>query len=297
MSQYLIQQLVNGLTLGSLYALVAIGFSLIYGIVRLVNFAHGDLVMIGAFTTLGLVQTGLLPWPVLILLVLLTGFLAGAAIERVAFHSIRNAPMVTGFIVTLAVSVAIQNAALLILGGQPRNFVFPAVFRQRLDIGPVNLAVIDLVIPLLALALAAAVLLFVLRTRLGKAMRAVSENILAAQLMGININRAVLLAFGLGGGLAAVAGLFWGGKYGQIDPLMGFVPGLKAFIATVIGGVGSIPGAVLGGYLLGLAEVLFVGLLPPDFAGYRDAFVCALLIIVLLFMPNGLLGSEEGERA
>ncbi|MCB1719880.1 MAG: branched-chain amino acid ABC transporter permease, partial [Candidatus Competibacteraceae bacterium] len=191
---------------GSLYALVAIGFSLIYGIVRLVNFAHGDLVMIGAFTALGLVASNLLPWPLLVLLVLLTGFLAGAAIERVAFHSIRNAPMVTGFIVTLSVSVAIQNAALLILGGQPRNFVFPALFRERLDIGPVNVAVIDLVIPVVALLLAGLVLLFVLRSRLGKAMRAVSENTLAAQLMGININRAVMLAFGLGGGLAAVAG-------------------------------------------------------------------------------------------
>ncbi|MEZ5590392.1 MAG: branched-chain amino acid ABC transporter permease [Gammaproteobacteria bacterium] len=297
MTQYLLQQIVNGLTLGSLYALVAIGFSLIYGIVRLVNFAHGDLVMIGAFTALGLVASNLLPWPLLVLLVLLTGFLAGAAIERVAFHSIRNAPMVTGFIVTLSVSVAIQNAALLILGGQPRNFVFPALFRERLDIGPVNVAVIDLVIPVVALLLAGLVLLFVLRSRLGKAMRAVSENTLAAQLMGININRAVMLAFGLGGGLAAVAGLFWGGKYGQIDPLMGFIPGLKAFIATVIGGVGSIPGALLGGYILGLAEVLFVGLLPSEYAGYRDAFVFGLLILVLLVKPNGLLGVDEGERA
>ncbi|MCB1716383.1 MAG: branched-chain amino acid ABC transporter permease, partial [Candidatus Competibacteraceae bacterium] len=116
-------------------------------------------------------------------------------------------------------------------------------------------------------------------------------------LMGININRAVMLAFGLGGGLAAVAGLFWGGKYGQIDPLMGFIPGLKAFIATVIGGVGSIPGALLGGYILGLAEVLFVGLLPSEYAGYRDAFVFGLLILVLLVKPNGLLGVDEGERA
>jgi branched-chain amino acid transport system permease protein len=295
-SGYFLQQIVNGLILGSLYALVAIGFSLIYGIIRLVNFAHGDLVMVGAFVALATALAGWAPGAG-VFVVAGAGFAVGAAIERLAFRTLRGAPMVTGFIVTLSVSVAIQNLALMLVGTQPRNFVFPAVFRARVDLWIVEVAVIDLVIPAVALGLAAATVLFVARTRLGKAMRAVSENVLAARLMGIDVNRTVLVAFGLGSALAAVAGLFWGGKYGQIDPLMGLIPGLKAFVATVIGGVGSIGGAVLGGYLLGLGEVLFVGLLPAAYAGYRDALVFGLLILVLLVRPNGLLGRDEEERA
>lgn len=297
MTDYLLQQIVNGLTLGSLYALVAIGFSLIYGVIRLVNFAHGDLMMIGGFMTLGLVGTGHVAWAAIPLLVMLGGFAAGGAIERLAFRSIRGAPMITGFIVTLSVSVAIQNMALLILGGQPRNFLFPGIFRSRLSLGAVEVALIDLVVPAAALVLAAAVILFVRQSRLGVAMRAVSENALAARLMGISLDRVVLLAFGLGGALAAIAGLFWGGKYGQIDPLMGLVPGLKAFVATIIGGVGSVAGAVLGGYILGFAEVAFVGFLPADYAGYRDAFVFLLLILILLVRPQGLFGRIEEQRS
>ncbi len=297
MSDYVVQQLVNGLSLGSLYALVAIGFSLIYGVVRLVNFAHGDLMMIGAFLTLALVATGNTLWAVVPLVVLLGGFAAGGMIERVAFRSIRGAPMITGFIVTLSVSVAIQNLGLMLLGPQPRNFTFPALFRERLSLAGADVAVIDIVIPAAAILLALGLTLFIGRTRLGIAMRAVSENALAARLMGISIDRIVLLAFGLGGALAAVAGLFWGGKFGQIDPLMGFVPGLKAFVATIIGGVGSVTGALLGGYLLGFAEVAFVGFLPSAYSGYRDAFVFALLILILLLRPQGLLGRSEEERA
>ncbi len=297
MSDYLIQQIVNGLTLGSLYALVAVGFSLIYGVIRLVNFAHGDLMMIGAFLTLGLVAGGYAPWAAIPILVMLGGFAAGGAIERLAFRSIRDAPMITGFIVTLSVSVALQNLGLLILGGQPRNFLFPEVFRTRVALGPAEVGLIDIVIPAVTLSLALALALFVKKTRLGIAMRALSENMLAAQLMGISANRAVLAAFGLGGALAALAGLFWGGKFGQIDPLMGLVPGLKAFVATIIGGVGSIMGAVVGGYLLGFAEVAFVGFTPPSWSGYRDGFVFVLMILILLVRPQGLFGREEEERA
>ena len=297
MSGYVVQQVVNGLALGSLYALVAIGFSLIYGVVRLVNFAHGDLMMIGAFATVGLVGVGAVPWALVPLLVMAVGFAAGGAVERVAFRSIRGAPMVTGFIVTLSVSVAIQNLALMTVGPQPRNFAFPAVFRMRVDLGPASVALIDLAIPAAALGLAGALGLFVRRSRAGRAMRAVAENPTAARLMGIGIDRVVLLAFGLGGALAAVAGLLWGGKFGQVDPLMGLVPGLKAFVATIIGGVGSIGGALLGGYLLGFAEIAFVGFLPPEYAGWRDGFVFLLLILILLVRPQGLLGEPEEERA
>lgn len=297
MSDYTIQQIVNGLSLGSLYALVAVGFSLIYGVIRLVNFAHGDLMMIGAFTTFALIATDNTPWVVLPVLVLLAGFASGGLVERLAFRSIRGAPMITGFIVTLSVSVALQNLGLILLGAQPRNFSFPSFFRERVSLGGADVAIIDLTIPAVTLLLAAGLTVFVKTTRLGIAMRAVSENTVAARLMGISINRVVLIVFGIGGALAALAGMFWGGKFGQIDPLMGFVPGLKAFVATIIGGVGSVPGAILGGYILGFAEVAFVGFLPSEYSGYRDAFVFGLLILILLVRPRGLFGVDEEARA
>jgi branched-chain amino acid transport system permease protein len=296
MSQYLFQQLINGLALGSLYALVAIGFSMIYGIVRLINFAHGDLVMIGAFATLGMLFYGT-PWPVTLLVVLLVGALAGATIQTVVFRPMLGAPQVTGFIASLAVSITIRNSALMLLSGQPRNFLFPEAMRQRVSLGGVSASLTDLVIIGLTLTLIAILFVIVYRTRLGRAMRATAENLMAARLMGIGVNRTILAAFAIGSALAAVAGLFWGGKFGQIDPLLGSVPGLKAFIACVIGGVGSIGGAMLGGYILGLAEVLFVGLLPQAYAGYRDTFVFSLLILILLIKPSGLFVRHVEERA
>ncbi len=296
MSQYLFQQLVNGLALGSLYALVAIGFSMIYGIVRLINFAHGDLVMIGAFSTLAMVAGGV-PWPIILVIVLVVGALAGMTIETIVFRPLIGAPQVTGFIATLAVSIVIQNSALMILSGQPRNFLFPAVMRERISLGTVSASLTDLVIIALTVALISLLLLIVYRTRLGVAMRATAENLNAARLMGVAVNRTILAAFAIGSALAATAGLLWGGKFGQIDPLLGFVPGLKAFVACVIGGVGSIGGAMLGGYILGLAEVLFVGLLPQEFSGYRDSFVFAFLIVILLLKPSGLFVRHVEERA
>lgn len=296
MSQYLFQQFVNGLALGSLYALVAIGFSMIYGIARLINFAHGDLVMIGAFATLAMVASGV-TWPVILIIVLVVGALAGMTIEAVVFRPLIGAPQVTGFIATLAVSIVIQNSALMILSGQPRNFLFPAAMRQRIFLGAVSASLTDLLIIGLTFVLIAMLLLIVYRTRLGVAMRATAENLTAARLMGVAVNRTILAAFAIGSALAAMAGLLWGGKFGQIDPLLGFVPGLKAFVACVIGGVGSIGGAMLGGYILGLAEVLFVGLLPQEFSGYRDAFVFALLIVILLLKPSGLFVRHVEERA
>ncbi len=297
MSAYLIQQLINGLVLGSMYALVAIGFSMIYGIVRLINFAHGDIMMIGAYTTVGLVLMGDMPWVVIAVGVLLTGAIAGLTVEAAAFRPMRGAPQVTGFIASLAVSIMIQNLGILILSPQPRNFLFPEVMRERLAISGASLSLIDLLIVVSTLVLMAALTLLVKKTKLGMAMRATAESANMARLMGININRVIMAAFAIGSALAAISGLMWGGKYGQIDPLLGFLPGLKAFVAAVIGGVGSIPGAMLGGYILGLSEVLFVGLLPAEYSSYRDAFVFGLLIVVLLVLPNGLLGRSSEERA
>lgn len=295
-ASYLAQQLINGLTLGSMYAMIAIGFSMIYGIVRLINFAHGDIVMIGAFGTVALLATGV-PWPIILIGVLALGALAGTAVETFAFRPMRGSPQVTGFIASLAVSIFLQNLGVLLLTSQPRNFSFPGVMLERIDLGFAETSLIDIAIIASALVLMGLLTLLVQKTKLGMAMRATSENLQVARLMGIRINRTILAAFAIGSAMAAVAGLMWGGKYGQIDPQMGFVPGLKAFVAAVIGGVGSIFGAMLGGYLLGMGEVLFVGLLPQEYSSYRDAFVFGLLIIVLLVMPNGLLGKSQETRA
>jgi len=294
---YIAQQIVNGFILGSMYALVAIGFSMIYGIVRLINFAHGDVVMIGAFVTLGLLKMVEAPLPLVVLVVLAAGAMVGILIEKGAFRPMRGAPQVTGFIASLAVSIMLQNLGVLLLTAQPRNFTFPEYMQKMLNIGQVSFRVIDLVIILSALILMCGLMLLVNKTRLGMAMRATAENIDVARLMGININRTIMAAFAMGSALAAIAGLMWGGKYGQIDPLLGYVPGLKSFVAAVIGGVGSIPGAILGGYILGLSEVLFVGLLPPVYAVFRDAFVFSTLIFILLVLPNGILGKKIEERA
>jgi len=297
MDGYIAQQLLNGLILGSMYALVAIGFTMIYGIIRLINFAHGDIVMIGAFMTLGLVISGKISFPVIIILVFIGGALMGILIERVAFRPMRGAPQVTGFITSLAISILLQNLGILLLTAQPRNFFCPDYLQTIYHFGPVSLRAIDLGIVVTAVVLMILLVLLVRFTRLGMAMRATAENLNVARLMGIKINHTIMLAFAIGSGLAGVAGMMWGGKYGQIDPLLGFVPGLKAFVAAVIGGVGSIPGAMLGGYLLGFGEVLFVGLLPPIYSSYRDAFVFTTLIMILLVLPNGLLGRKTEEKA
>jgi len=296
-SAYILSQVANGLILGSMYALIAIGFSMIYGIVRLINFAHGDIFTIGAFTTLASIAVLHLPFPMAILVVVATGALFGMLIERIAFRPMRGAPQVTGFIASLAVAIILESLAVMTISAQPRTFLVPDYMNQLVALGAVSVRMIDLVIVALAILLMIALVLFVRFTKVGVAMRATAENYDVARLMGINIDRMIMLAFAIGSGLAAVSGLMWGSKYGQISPFMGLLPGLKAFVAAVIGGVGSIPGAVLGGYLLGLSEVLFVGLLPPEYSGYRNAFVFGALIIVLLVMPNGLLGRNTEMRA
>jgi branched-chain amino acid transport system permease protein len=253
--------------------------------------------MMGAYLTLGLFAALGFPFPVTFILVAAGGFLIGVLIDLIGFRPMRNAPQVTGFITSLAISILIQNLGIMGLSAQPRNFQVPDYLQARLEIGFLSLRVLDVAILVASILIMFALVAFVRRSRLGVAMRATADNLPVARLMGINTDRTIMLAFSIGGSLAAVAGLFWGAKYGQIDPMMGFVPGLKAFLAAVIGGVGSIAGAVVGGYLLGFAEILFVGFLPPEYASYRDGFVFTLLIVFLLVRPRGLLGTLTEERA
>jgi branched-chain amino acid transport system permease protein len=290
------QQFINALSLGSIYALVAIGLAMVFSILRLINFAHGELVMLGAFATYYVEKTGT---PFLIAAALgIAGTVAiGLTMERVAYRPIRGAPDVTLLLTSLGVSIAIQNAAILIFDAQPKRFPTPSFFEKQVDLGQgIQISVTNIVTVATALVLMVLLTLFVTRTTLGISMRAAAENGLAARLMGININTVIVTAFIVGTALAGVAGILWGARVGRIEPLMGFIPVLKAFVATVIGGFGSIPGAVIGAYILGFGEIFLVAFLPDRLTGYRDAFVFGALILILLVRPQGILGSTEPEK-
>lgn len=286
---YLAQQLVNAVTLGSVYALCAIGVSLVYGVLRLINFAHGDLLALGAYTALGLLGIARVSVAAPLLVPLALVGLVGLGIERLAYRPIRQAPEVNALIVSLAVSVILQNVLVLTLTAQPRPFRLPDVLTGLVVVGGIMMSRVAFATTAVALLLMAGLHLLIRRTRLGKAIRATAEDRGAAELMGIPTDRIIGLTFALGAGLAGFAGVMLAGQYGRIDPFMGFLPGLKAFVAAVLGGLGSFPGAILGGYLLGFGEILFVGLLPPAFSGYRDAFVFTLLVLILVVRPQGLV--------
>ncbi|MGB9632253.1 MAG: branched-chain amino acid ABC transporter permease [Chloroflexaceae bacterium] len=294
---YLLQQTVNALNIGSIYALVAIGLTIVYGILRLINFAHGDMMTVGAYVALAALSALVLPvWSALLFAMLVAGAI-GVIIERLAYRPIRGSREVAMLITSLAISSLIQNSATMALTAQPRPLRLPAELTRRVEWAGLTLAPIDGVILLLSITLMVVLSLFVKYTTIGIAMRACSERVQTTHLMGVHVNRVIAVAFGVSAALAGVAGVLWSGKFGLVDPFTGFVPGLKAFVAAVIGGVGSIPGAMVGGYLLGFAEVFFVAFAPPALSGYRDAFVFVLLLAILLVRPAGLFGLEEGRRA
>uniref|UniRef100_A0A7C1FMM4 Branched-chain amino acid ABC transporter permease n=1 Tax=Caldilinea aerophila TaxID=133453 RepID=A0A7C1FMM4_9CHLR len=294
---YIAQQIINGVNLGSMYALIAIGLTMVYGLLRLINFAHGDLLMLGAYLGLLLVSATLTPLILTLFIPMLAIGFVGILVERLAYRPLRGAPEVTMLITSLAVSSIIENSMVMTVTAQPRAFNLPAGVNQLHTVAGVSFSTLDALTVGLSVALMTALTFYVRNTRTGIAMRAAAENLRAARLMGIDINRVVMIAFFLGSMLAAAAGWLWAAKYSTVEPFMGFLPGLKAFVAAVIGGIGVIPGAVLGGYLLGFAEIFFVGFLPPAFSGYRDAFVFALLLLILLIRPNGILGTSTEERA
>ncbi len=295
--QYLAQQTINALSLGSIYALVAIGLAMVFGILRLINFAHGDLMMVTCYAAFFLVATGIGFLPIVALTVAAAA-LMGILTERVAYRPVRGAPDVVMLLTSLAVSIFIENVFIMVVSPVPRSFrsVTPAVLDTVHQWAGISISNINLLTIAVTAGLFVLLLLFVTRTRTGVSMRAVSEDLLAAQLVGINLDRVILAAFAVGSALAGVAGILWAARLGKIDPLMGFIPLLKAFVAAVIGGFGSLAGAVLGAYVLGFAEIFLIGFLPPALSSYRDAFVFILLILVLLVRPNGILGSNEKEK-
>lgn len=292
---YLIQQLVNALSLGSVYALVTIGLAMVFSVLRLINFAHGDLMMVGAYGILVLWQIGAPFWLAVIGGLACSG-IVGLLMERFAYRPLRGAADMTTLLTSFAVVVLLENGAILIFGPNSRPFGIMRFQVPTLSFYGTLISKLDLVTIILTMFLLVTLAVFIKRTKLGIAMRAVADDLVASKLVGIKLNRVMVTAFLIGSVLAGVAGLFWGSRAGKIDPLMGFIPVVKAFVAAVIGGFGSIPGAVLGGYVLGFAEILFAGFLPPGYTGYRDAFVFILLILILLVRPQGILGSKTTER-
>jgi len=291
----LLQQLINGLSLGSLYALIAIGYTMVYGILRLINFAHGDLLMVAAY--IGVMGLGWFswPWPLAFgLAVGMTGLL-GVLLERGAYRPLRRAPSISLLISAIAASFLLENLALVIAGGRPKPFPVPALFTGAFSWGGLFIPRLSLIIPLITALLLVILFGIVYRTRIGRAMRAVSWSLETPLLLGINVNRVIAFAFLTGSLLAGAGGLLWAMKYPQVNPFMGILPGLKAFIAAVLGGIGNLGGAVVGGLLLGLLEILIVAIFPA-WSGYRDALAFGLLIILLLARPTGLLGERLGEE-
>jgi len=286
------EQLSNGIALGSIYALTAIGFTMVYGIIRLINFAHGDLYMIGAFLT----YTGLTLFNMPILLSFLFGMFGaaifGILIAKFAYSPVFKAPRINLFLSAIGIAIFLENFAMLLWG--PETQSFPSVINNRIYsfIG-IRISSLQLII-LGATVVLVGILTYVVQyTKLGRAMRCVSQDMDVSKLMGINTNRIVYLTFALGSGLGAAAGTLVGMYYKAVYPMMGFVPGLKAFIAAVIGGIGSIPGAMLGGLIMGISQSLGAAYIS---SGYRDAIAFVILIIILLLKPEGLLGRGIKEK-
>jgi len=294
-SSLVLQNLANALSLGSLYALIAIGYTMVYGILRLINFAHGDVFMLGAYIAFYSVTTFLMPWYAGFVVAIGLTALFGIGLERVAYRPLRDSPRISVMISAIGASFLIENLGIVIFGGRPKGFPVPDLFGTVVHLGSVSIVSVSLFIPVFTFIILAALLWIVNRTKTGMAMRATSTDLDAARIMGIDVNRVVSFTFGVGSLLAALGGIMWTLKYPQLNPLMGIMPGLKCFIAAVIGGVGNIMGAVLGGFLLGFIEIMIVAFLP-GLSGYRDAFAFVLLIVVLLVKPSGLLGKHQAEK-
>ncbi|WP_101911671.1 branched-chain amino acid ABC transporter permease [Marasmitruncus massiliensis] len=290
-----IKQVINGIQVGSVYALVALGYTMVYGIVKLINFAHGDFIMVGGYVAVFLIpfllNMGVPAWVSAVASVAVCA-LIGVLTEKIAYKPLRGAPSLSVLITAIAVSLFLENLALLLFSSAPRP-VSNVFNMQPVNVGPVQFSGISVITIVLSLIIMAALQLFIKGTRMGKAMRAVSEDGKAAILMGISTNRTISLTFAIGSGLAGIAAVMYCAAYPQVQPYMGTMLGLKAFVAAVLGGIGSIPGAMLGGILIGLVESMTKGYISTQLA---DAVVFSILIIVLLVKPTGIFGKNVGEK-
>lgn len=287
----LIQQIINGVHVGSIYALIALGYTMVYGIIKLINFAHGDILMIGAFSAYFLMSAGL-PVGLVIVLSVLICVLIGVVIEKFAYKPLRNAPRISALITAIAVSLFLENLFMVMFKPDPRPF--PTMLNiPGLSVGGLKIEGITLLTIAASIILMVGLQFFVNKTKSGKAMKATSQDPKAAMLMGINVNRTISMTFAIGSGLAAVGGILYSMAYPLIDPYMGMMPGLKAFVAAVLGGIGIIPGAMIGGIIMGVAESLTKSYISSQLS---DAVVFGILIVVLLVKPSGIFGKNTREK-
>ncbi len=305
MRQFL-QQLVNGTVLGATYGLIALGYTMVYGIIQLINFAHGEIFMVGAFAGLAshrwvlpdsLAGNAWVALAVMLVVAVAVSVAVAVLMERLAYRPLRDAPRLAPLITAIGVSIFLQEVVRIFYPGGNRPQPFPGVITTgAFVVGGVRVAWVSVFVVVTAVALMVALQAFIRTTKTGKAMRATAQDPDTARLMGIDTNRIIVITFALGAALAAVAGVMYGMRFGQIDYRIGFVTGLKAFTAAVLGGIGNISGAMLGGFVLGMVEVMAVQYIPHGSA-WRDAWAFAVLILVLVFRPAGLLGERVGSRA
>ena len=292
MTQFL-QQLVNGLSLGSIYALIALGYTMVYGIIKLINFAHGDIYMLGAFTAFYATTVFHLNFFLALIVAMVLCGVLGVLIERIAYKPLRHATRITALITAMGVSYILEYTTQYFAGSEVKTFPEDVLNNAVFQIGGIQISQQQIYIIAVTLILMLALTYIVGRTRLGRAMRAVSVDEKAAELMGISVDRTISFTFLLGSVLAGAAGVLVGVYYNSINPLMGMVPGLKAFIAAVFGGIGIIPGAMIGGFAIGIAETMVVAY---GSSLYRDAIVYVILILILIIKPAGLLGKNVKEK-
>ena len=288
----IIEQLINGLRTGSIYALIALGYTMVYGIAKMINFAHGDIIMVGAYALFVFVATLQIPVILAVILTILFCALLGVVIEKVAYKPLRKAQPLAVLITAIGVSYFLQNIVQIIFGATPKPFA-SIIQVPAIRLGTINISGITLITLIVTTICMILLSLFISKTKAGRAMRAVSEDKGAAELMGINVNGTISLTFAIGSALAAVAGILFIAQYESLRPTLGALPGIKAFVAAVLGGIGSIPGAMLGGIILGIIESLSKAYISTQLS---DAIVFGVLVVFLLVRPSGLLGKQRREK-
>ncbi|SPE12466.1 High-affinity branched-chain amino acid transport system permease protein LivH [Leuconostoc mesenteroides] len=287
-----IQQLINGLMLGSVYALLALGYTMVYGIIKLINFAHGDIYMLGAYFGYFFIKVLHLNFFIALILAMAVSAIIGVVIEYIAYRPLRHSPRIAVLISALGISFLLENGMTYLYGSDQRSFP-QAIKTVQYHFYGIQVSNIQLIIAVTSIVLMLLLTYIVKNTKMGRAMRAVSADPDAASLMGININHTISFTFAIGSALAAAGGVLIGLYYNSIDPLMGITPGLKAFVAAVLGGIGIIPGAAVGGWLIGILETMVQA---TAFSDYKDAIVYAMLIVILLIKPTGILGKNKREK-
>ncbi|ACK42214.1 MULTISPECIES: branched-chain amino acid ABC transporter permease [Dictyoglomus] len=292
MLENILQQIINGISLGSIYALIALGYTMVYGILRLINFAHGDIYMLGAFIGFFALGSWNMPFAFGLIVAMLLTAVIGILVEKLAYKPLRNAPRISLLITAIGVSFFLENIMVLLVGATPRAFP-QKIPTEIYFIGELIITNKQIIILSVSILLMLFLQFIVNKTKIGRAMRAVSQDKEMAQMLGVNIDNVISFTFALGSALAAAGGVLVGMYFNKIEPYMGVMPGLKAFVAAVLGGIGIIPGAMLGGFIMGIAEVLVSGFISSTI---RDAVAFVILIIILLIKPTGILGKYMREK-